>query len=231
VIVAAAAVVLLLVAFLVTRGGGGGSGGGAAGLGTVTGVVPENGAFVHHVEVPAGSVLLLKVIPEGSFDTVLGIGAEFSTIEQYKNNFGYTAFGRGQVTINSDNSTLDGVDLGALKGGLFYDENLGFGPANADATVVPAPFAVALDIVVTALDGGTGNVTLQVDTRKFNGPPTTDDRGSFYVTLMNTAFQDFLGGAADMRDTRDFVKQSDFTDDSDFSRFSDSFSSLDGLPK
>ena len=38
-------------------------------------------------------------------------------------------------------------------------------------------------------------------------------------------------GSAEISDTRDFTKESDFTDNSSFSVYSDSFSSLDSLPK
>jgi hypothetical protein len=48
---------------------------------------------------------------------------------------------------------------------------------------------------------------------------------------MNQAYSRFLDGSAEINDTRDFTKQSDYTDNTDFSRFSSSFSSLDGLPK
>src|SRR5204863_7203751 len=143
-----------------------------------------------------------------------------------------TGFGNGQVKIDSDNSTLDGIDLSGLKGSaIFVDDNTGFGEGAADPAAVPAPFAVSLDIVVTALDGGSGNVTLQLETRKFAGPATTDDRGSFYVALMSTAYGAFLDGSAEISDTRDFTKESDFTDNSSFSVYSDSLSSLDSLPK
>jgi hypothetical protein len=226
-------VAVLVAGFLALRGGGGGGSASGAGLGTVKGKVAENGAFIHHVEVPAGSVLLVKVIPEGQFDTVLGIAADFPTIEKYKNNFGFTDLGNGQVVINSDNSTLDGIDLSGLPQGraLFVDVNSGFGEGTADPAAIPAPSAVSLDIVVTALDGGSGDITLQLETRKFIGPATTPDQGFLYVSLMTTAYQNFLDGSAEISDTRDFTKESDFTDNSDFSDFSDSFSSLDSLPK
>jgi hypothetical protein len=84
---------------------------------------------------------------------------------------------------------------------------------------------------VSATEGGSGDVTLQLVTRKFIGPPVGQDRGNFYVVLSDTAYNNFLSGTGDINDTRDFTKQSDFTDNSDFSTFSDSFSSLDNLPK
>jgi hypothetical protein len=222
-------VALLLGGFLVLRGGGGG--GGASGMGTFKGTMAANGAFVHHVDVPAGSALLIKVIPEGQIDTLIGLAADFPTIDKYTSNFGFTAFGGGQVNTDSSNASLGSIDLSAVKGGLFYDQNTAFGPAAADPVVVPAPFAASLDIVITAADGSAGNVTLQVETRKFTGPDTTADRGNFFVTLMNRAYRDFLNSATEIQDTKDFTKQSDFTDNSDFSDFSDSFSLLDGLPK
>ena len=226
---AAVVVVLLLVGgFLVTRGGGDGDGGG--GLGTIQGAVPENGVFVHRVEVPAGSVLLVKAIPEGRFDPILSVAADFTTIEKYKNNFGFTQFGRGATNLES-NSTFESIDLGRLgSSAIFYDQNGGFGDGQTENLAVPAPFAVSLDIVVSALEGGSGNITLQLVAKKFTGP-STEDEGIFYAALMQEAYRRFLDGSAEINDTADFTAQSDFTDDSDFSRFSESFSSLDSLPK
>ena len=48
---------------------------------------------------------------------------------------------------------------------------------------------------------------------------------------MSRAYARFLQGAAEISDTKDFTTQSDFTDNSDFSDLSESFSSLDSLPK
>jgi hypothetical protein len=226
--VAGAVVVLLLVGFLVTRGGGGGGGG--AGLGTTKGNVPASGVFIHHVEVPTNSVLLVKTIPEGNFDPILSMAADFPTVEKYKNNFGFTNFGRGAVKVESD-SSFSGVDLSSVKGGIFVVVNDSASPGVAEQEAVPAPFPVSLDIVVSAADGGSGAVTLQLVVKKFIGPPTGEDRGSFYEALVRQAYEKFLSGAGDINDTRDFTKQSDFTANTDFSRFSSSFSSLDGLPK
>jgi actin-like ATPase involved in cell morphogenesis len=228
VIAAVVVVALLLGGFLVTRGGGGGGGG--SGLGTIKGQVNANGVFIHHVEVPKDSVLLVKAIPEGNFDAVLSVAADFPTIEKYKNNFGFTPFGRGAIDTQAE-SSFSGVDLAGVQGGIFIskDENRSVGVAEQGA--IPAPFAASLDIIVSAVDGGSGTVTLQLVVKKFIGPPTGDDRGSFYDQLLRQAYEKFLAGAGDINDTRDFTTQSDFTDDSDFSRFSDSFSSLDGLPK
>jgi actin-like ATPase involved in cell morphogenesis len=230
VIAAVVVVALLLGGFLVTRSGGGGGGGGS-GLGTIKGHVNENGVFIHHVKVPKDSVLLVKAIPEGNFDSILSVAADFPTIEKYKNNFGFTAFGRGAVAIESSDSTFSGVDLTSVTGGIFFSENIGFGPGQAEQIALPAPFEVSLDIVVSALEGGSGDVTLQLVVKKFIGPPAGEDRGAFYDALMRQAYDQFLSGAGDINDTRDFTKQSDFTDNSDFSRFSSSFSDLDGLPK
>jgi hypothetical protein len=228
VIVAAGVVVVLLVGFLVTRGGGGG--GGSAGLGTTKGNVPANGVFIHHVEVPANSVLLVKAIPEGSFDLVLSLAADFPTIEKYKNNFGATNFGRGAAKIDSSDSTFGALDLSTVKGGIFHTVNAGFGEGVAEQIAVPAPSPVGLDIVVTALKGGSGDITLQLVTKKFVGPSTVD-KGTFYVALMGQAYERFLDGSAEINDTTDFTRQADYTDNTDFSRFSSQFSSLDSLPK
>jgi hypothetical protein len=228
-VVAAVVVVALLIGgFLVTRGGGGGSG--ASGLGTIKGHVNENGVFVHHVEVPKDSVLLVKVIPEGSFDGVLSIAADFPTIERYKNTFGFTLFGRGAVLTESE-SSFSGVDLTGVNGGLFVAVNDNRNVGGAEQVALPAPSPTSVDIVVTAIDGGAGDVTLQLVVRKFIGPIAGDDRGAFYDALVRQAYDNFLSGTGDINDTRDFTKQSDFTDDSDFTRFSSSFSSLDNLPK
>jgi hypothetical protein len=214
----------------VLRGGGGG--GGASGTGTFKGTVPANGVFVHHVNVPADSVLLVKAIPEGNFDSVVSIAGDFPTIEKYKNNFGATDFGRGALQLASDNPTFGSVDLTSLANeGMFLSVNSGFGPGTADPLILPVPEAASFDIVVSALDGGSGQVTLQVETRQFVGPSTRDDQGFFYVQLLNRAYADFLNGAAEIADASNFTKESDFTDNSDFSNFTDSFSSLDSLPK
>jgi actin-like ATPase involved in cell morphogenesis len=227
-VVAAVVVVALLIGgFLATRGGGGGGG---SGLGTVKGHVNENGVFIHHVEVPKDSVLLVKVIPEGSFDGVLSIAADFPTIERYKNTFGFTAFGRGAVLTQSE-SSFSGVDLSGVTGGIFVAINDSRSVGGAEQVALPSPTPTSVNVVVTAVDGGSGDVTLQLVVRKFIGPVAGDDRGAFYDALVRQAYDKFLSGAGDINDTRDFTKQSDFTDDSDFSRFSSSFSSLDNLPK
>ncbi|MEY2422740.1 MAG: molecular chaperone DnaK [Acidimicrobiaceae bacterium] len=228
VIAAVVVVALLLGGFLVTRGGGGG--GGASGVGTIKGHVNENGVFVHHVEVPKDSVLLVKVIPEGNWDPVLSVAADFPTIEKFKNNFGFTEFGRGAIKTESE-SSFSGVDLTGVNGGIFLSKDDNRSPGVAEQSAIPASFAVSLDIVVNAVQGGSGDVTLQLVVKKFIGPPAGEDRGAFYDALVRQAYDQFLTGAGDINDTRDFTKQSDFTDNSDFSRFSSSFSNLDGLPK
>jgi actin-like ATPase involved in cell morphogenesis len=228
-IIAAVVVVAVLVGgFLVTRGGGGGGPG--SGLGTVKGHVNENGVFVHHVEVPKDSVLLVKAIAEGNFDPVLSLAADFPTIEKYRTNFGFTTFGNGATQIDSSDSTFSGVDLTSVTGGIFFTQNFGFGPV-AEQTALPAPFDASLDIVVSALDAGSGDVSLQLVVKKFVGPPTGEDRGAFYSELVRQAYDQFLSGTGDINDTREFTKQSDFTDNSEFSAFSSSFSLLDGLPR
>ena len=227
VIAAVVVVAALLGGFLVTRGGGGG--GGASGLGTTKGHVNANGVFIHHVEVPKDSVLLVKVIPQGNFDPILSIAADFPTIEQFKNNFGFTRFGVGTVTTES-NPAFSGVDLSAVKGGIFLAAQRN-SAGGAEQEVIPVSFPASLDIVVSATEGGSGDVTVQLVTRKFIGPAVGQDRGNFYVVLSDTAYDNFLSGTGDINDTRDFTKQSDFTNNSDFSTFSDSFSSLDNLPK
>ena len=169
----------------------------------------------------------------------MSIAADFPTIEKYKNNFGFTVFGRGAATTDTE-SSFSGVDLSGVKGGIFLIVNDSFTAGVAEQQAIPAPFAASLDIVVSASETGTesnfstgqsGDVTVEVAIKKFIGPSTTDDRGTFYNALMREAYGKFLDGSGDIGDTRDFTKQSDFTDNSDFSQFSDSFSSLDGLPK
>jgi hypothetical protein len=234
---AAAVVVLLVVGVLVIKGGGGG--GGESGTGTFKGHANIGRPFVHHIDVPAGSALLIKAIPEGPFDIILSVASDFPTIEKYHNNFGATVFGRGAQNLASD-SQMSGLDVSAIKGGVFFIVNNAFKTAGgAEQAVVPAPFAVSLDILVSGGESiesdstitGDGEVTLQLEVRKFNGPATEPDGGGFYNELLATAYDDFLTGRADIGSTRDFVKESDFTNDSDMSRFSDSFSLLDGLPQ
>jgi len=235
VIAAVVVVVVLLGGFLVTRGGGGGGGG--SGEGTIKGHVEATKAFVHHVEVPANSVVLVKAIPEGDYDPVLSIAADFPTIEKYKNNFGFTIFGRGATKI-ADDSSFSGVNVN-VTGGIFVVVNDSFTAGVAEQTAVPAPFATSLDIVVSASQvknandphSDAGDVTLEVVIKKFVGPSTDEDRGAFYFALVQQAYDKFLSGAGDITDTKDFTKESDFTGDSDFSRFSASFSNLDSLPK
>jgi actin-like ATPase involved in cell morphogenesis len=227
-VIAAVVVVIALVGgFFVLKGAGGGGGGN--GLGTVNGHVNANGVFIHHVEVPKDSVLLVKAIPQGNFDPILSVAADFPTIEQFKNNFGFTRFGVGTVTTES-NPSFSGVDLSPVKGGIFLATQRS-SAGGAEQEVIPVSFPASLDIVVSATEGGSGDVTLQLVTRKFIGPAVSQDRGNFYVVLSDAAYHNFLGGTGDINDTRDFTKQSDFTDNSDFADFSDSFSSLDNLPK
>lgn len=238
VIAAVVVVVALLGGFLATRGGGGG--GSSSGVGTIKGHINANGVFIHHVEVPADSVLLIKAIPEGNYDPIMSIAADFPTIEKYKNNFGFTPFGRGAVKTDTD-SSFSGVDLSGVKGGIFVVDNDSFNSGVAEQDAVPAPFGASLDIIVTASEAGSatdfssgqsGDVTLQVVIKKFVGPPTGgDDRGAFYDGLVKKAYEDFLAGTGDINDTHDFTKQSDFTDNSSFSPFSSSFDSLSNLPK
>ena len=231
VIVAAAVVVVLLVvaaAVIVSSRGGGGGG---SGTGVATGQVSGDKPFIHHVDVPAGSVLLVKAIPEGQFDIILSAASDFPTIEKYKNNFGVTEFGQGATNLQS-NSDMSGLDVSGLKGGIFdvQDDNFKTN-GGAEQLAIPAPFAASLDFVVSSTGGASGNVTLQTEIKKFNGPATTPDLGGFYNELMRTAYRDFLAGTADIHDTKDFVTQSDFTNDSAMSSFSDSLSSLSDLPK
>jgi actin-like ATPase involved in cell morphogenesis len=228
IVVATVVVVALLAGFLVLKGGGGG--GGASGLGTVTGRVDANGVFVHHVNVPKDSVLLVKAIPGPKLDPVLSLAADAQTIETYRNDFGTGLFGGGPADLETQ-TVFSGVDASAVKGDIFFIDNANFAlPGVSEQTVVPAPNAVSVDIVVSGADGSSDDVTLQVAVRNFRGPPTTD-RGLFYDELMNEAYRAFVSGAAGIDDTRDFTTQSDFTDDSDFAPFASSFSSLSDLPK
>ena len=231
-VAAAVVVVLLVVAGLVVVSSRGGGGSGGSGTGVVTGPVSENTPFVHHVEVPAGSVLLVKAIPEGQFDIILSAASDFQTIENYKNNFGVTEFGQGATNLQS-NSDLSALDVSAVKGGIFAVQDDNFQTkGGAEQMAIPAPFPASLDLVVSSTGGGSGDVTLQTEIKKFNGPATTPDLGLFYSELVRAAYQNFLNGTAGIKDTRDFVTQADFTNDSDMSSsFSDSLSSLSDLPK
>jgi molecular chaperone DnaK len=229
-LIAAVVVVLALIVGGVALTSGGGGGGGSKGIGTISGHVDANGVFVHHVEVPKDSVLLVKAIPDRSFDAVMSLAADFPTIEKFKNNFGFTEFGRGALDTQSQ-SEFSGVDLSGVSGGVFLLLDNEVTKGGAEQTAVPLPFAASLDIVVTAKDGGSGDVTLQTVVRKFIGPTIGNDQGAFYESLVHAAYDKFISGTGDINDTKDFVKQSDFTDNSDFSQFSDSFSSLDNVPK
>jgi actin-like ATPase involved in cell morphogenesis len=228
VIAAAAVVVVLVVGFLVLKGGGDSGG---SGEGTVTGQVEPNKVFIHHVEVPKDSALLIKAIPDQKLDAVLSVAGDFSTIETYRNTFGFTVYNRGAIDLDKE-SVFSGVDTTGLPGEIFYIDNDAFKvPGVAEQAVIPAVEPVSLDIVVSGADGTSGGVTLQVAVRKFIGPPTTDDRGILFDNLLRLGYQDFLSGAQSIENTRDFTKRSDFTAGSEFSPFSSSFSLLSDLPE
>ena len=203
IIAAVAAVVVIVVAFLALRGGGGGDE--ASGTGEVAVHVEPGKVAVRHVKVPKDSVLLVKAIPNGDFDPVLSLAADFPTVDKYKTTFGFNAlFGRGAVDTSSSSAFTD-TDVSAVKGGLFFVVN-DDGPGKPEVLALPAPF------------------------RKFVGPATQPDQGFLYMQFLRIAYQDFVGGTSDIGDTRTFAKQSDFTDASDFAVLSDSFSDLSGLP-
>jgi hypothetical protein len=179
----------------------------------------------------------VKVIPDANLDPVMSIGADFPTIEKYKNNFSFTIFGVGAQPTDT-NPAFSGVDLSSVKGGLIVVVNNGASPGIAEQAAIPAPFAAALDIVVSPSQGfsgdshdGAGDITMQVVVKKFIGPSTTDDQGVFYDNLLRAGYRNFLSGEDSIENTRDFTKESDFTDNSDFSTFSESFGSLASLPK
>jgi len=233
VIAAVAVVAVLLAGFLLTRGG---DGGGGSGTGTITAHVDPGGTFVHHVEVPKDSVLLVKAIPEVGLDPIVSLAADLTTIEQYRNNFGNTVYGFGAQPLDT-NLLFSEVDLTGVSGGFFFFVNNATG-STAEQAAIPATFDASLDIVVTPSQGfsgdshdGSGDFTLEIAIKKFVGPSTSEDRGVFYDALLRTAYAGFLDGSQGIISARDFTKQSDFTDNSDFSLLSDSFSSLDSLPK
>ena len=223
-VVAVASVLVLVAVIVVVRGSGGGGGGNQTGF--FTGKVEGNRVFIHHVDVPADSMLLVKAIPEGQFDIILSVAADFPTVEKYHNTFGSTALGRGAVKIDQD-SSLSSLDLSPVKGAIFVVADDQFAtPGGAEQAAIPAPFPVSLDIVVSSTKGGSGDVTLQLLYRSFVGPPTEPDGGIFYDELRRAAYDDFLGGRADISHTSDFATPADFTNDSTFSRFSEQFSSF-----
>ena len=225
IIAAVAAVVVIVVAFLALRGGGGGDE--ASGTGEVAVHVEPGKVAVRHVKVPKDSVLLVKAIPNGDFDPVLSLAADFPTVDKYKTTFGFNAlFGRGAVDTSSSSAFTD-TDVSAVKGGLFFVIN-DDGPGKPEALALPAPFDAAVDIVISGPGGG--DVTLQTEIRKFVGPATQPDQGFLYMQFLRIAYQDFVGGTSDIGDTRTFAKQSDFTDGSDFAVLSDNFSDLSDLP-
>jgi hypothetical protein len=226
IIAAVAAVLVIIVAFLALRGGGGDND--ATTSGEVAIHVESGKVAVRHVKVPQDSVLLVKVIPDGEFDPVLALAADFPTIEKYKTTFGFNApFGRGAVDTASDAAFTD-TDVSAIKGGVFYVVN-GDGPGKPEAAALPAPFDASVDIVISGPGGG--DVTLQTEIRSFSGPATKPDQGSLYMRLVTIAYSDFVNGTADISETREFTAQSDFTADSDFALLSDEFSALSDLPE
>ena len=221
-LVAAAAVVVLVLAgiFVATRGGGGGS---STGLGEVRGHVAANKAFVHQVKVPAGSVLLVKVIPDASFDPTLSLATDFTTIEKFKTTFGFNApFGRGAVATAS-NANLSDIDVSSVKGGIFdvvNDDVAG----KSEQLLLGAPFEATIDVVVTGTQDG--DFTLQTEAKDFAGPPTDKDQGAFYMLLANNAYSLFRTGQQDISNAPSFDSVSDFTNDSDLKNLSDQFSSF-----
>jgi|GEM_PF-5311972 len=220
VVVAAIAAVAVIAGFFALRGNGGGNGGDGTGETRVH--VDAGRATVHHVKVAAGNALLVKAIPDGNFDVTLGMAADFTTIEKYRTAFGFNArFSQGAIDTASDSNFTD-TDPSGVKGGIFFVVNNDTA-GKPEALVLPAPFAVEVDIVVSGQGGVEGDVTLQSQTRTFNAPVSAKDQGGYYMQLLTRAYRDFTNGVVDISAAKDFVAASDFTADSDFRFLSDGF--------
>jgi actin-like ATPase involved in cell morphogenesis len=228
-IVAVAVVVVIGgVAFGISSLGGGGGGGGAGTGNFSSNIGKDGGTFVHHMKVKAGTVLLVKAIPGGTnLEPTISIAASFQTIDKFQTSLRNTPFGEG-AQKQADLKQLSDVALSdtlANEGLLFVTSNA-FAPGQPKQLAMPVPFDADLDVVISFVGKGTGKVDLLTRTKTFPVPVKLTDNGITYNELIDSIYTKFEHGQQDIDAAPDFKNAQALVADSDFTDFSNQFSSF-----